>query len=398
MPPRKKGNESTAPTIIIIKKKVHDTEGGHHGGTWKIAYADFMTAMMAFFLVMWLVSTASKEQITRLASYFNPVKLSDRNPAKGVHDNEAGTPEEKAEAARAEKAEKKAEKPSKKSEAEKKPDAEKKPETEKHQSEDEQLFTNPFGVLTQLASQAEGAMAVVMAQGQGGNAMSDGASHDPFTTDPVIGQSPARAAPPPAQSATPKPDASAASHPAEAKADHPSDDKHPKSRTAPEPGEQLPTDKALEAATQLGKELGRLIDSLPKSFRPNISTKATAEGVLVSLTDDLSFNMFKVASAEPSPQLVLVLERIGTLINKHPGKLVVRGHTDARKYAGDAHGNWRLSVNRANMAYYMLLRAKVEDNRFLAVEGYADRNLRNKTDPLAAENRRIEILIKGAES
>jgi len=48
--------------------------------------------------------------------------------------------------------------------------------------------------------------------------------------------------------------------------------------------------------------------------------------------------------------------------------------------------------------YFMLLRAKVEDNRFLAVEGYADRNLRNKTDPLAAENRRIEILIKGAES
>ena len=164
------------------------------------------------------------------------------------------------------------------------------------------------------------------------------------------------------------------------------------------PGEQQPTDKALETATQLAKELGRLMESLPKSFRPNITTKATAEGVLVSLTDDLNFSMFKIASAEPSPQLVLVLERIGNLINKHPGKLIVRGHTDGRKYAGDAHGNWRLSVNRANMAYFMLLRAKVEDNRFLAVEGYADRNLRNKTDPLAAENRRIEILIKGAES
>ena len=59
-------------------------------GRWKIAYADFMTAMMTFFLVMWLINTASKEKITKLASYFNPVKLSDRNPAKGVHDNEAG--------------------------------------------------------------------------------------------------------------------------------------------------------------------------------------------------------------------------------------------------------------------------------------------------------------------
>ena len=164
------------------------------------------------------------------------------------------------------------------------------------------------------------------------------------------------------------------------------------------PGEQQPSDKARETAAQLSKELGRLMESLPKSFRPNITTKATSEGVLVSLTDDMNFSMFKIASAEPSPQLVLVLERIGNLINKHPGKLIVQGHTDGRKYAGDAHGNWRLSVNRANMAYFMLLRAKVEDSRFLAVEGYADRNLRNKADPLAADNRRIEILIKGAES
>ena len=395
MPPRKKGNDAAPPTQIIIKKKLYDSDSGHHGGTWKIAYADFMTAMMTFFLVMWLINTASKEKITRIASYFNPVKLTDRSPTKGVQDNESGgKAEEKTEAAKAEKAEK----PSKKSEAEKKSDAEKKPETEKHQSEDEQLFSNPFGVLTQLASQAEGAMAVATAQGQAGNIMSGGASHDPFITDPVIGQSPGRTAPPPVQSVTLKPDAPAAVHPAEAKADGASEDKHPNSRTAPEPGEQQPTDKALEAASQLGKELGRLMDSLPKSFRPNITTKATAEGVLVSLTDDLSFNMFKIASAEPSPQLVLVLERIGNLINKHPGKLVVRGHTDGRKYTGDAHGNWRLSVNRANMTYFMLLRAKVEDNRFLAVEGYADRNLRNKTDPLAAENRRIEILIKGAES
>ncbi len=176
------------------------------------------------------------------------------------------------------------------------------------------------------------------------------------------------------------------------------EEKRAASRTPADPGEQQPNAKAQETAAQLAKELNRLMETMPSSFRPNITTKATSEGVLVSLTDDINFNMFKIASAEPSPQLVLVLEKIGNLINKHPGRLVVRGHTDSRKYAGDAHGNWRLSVNRANMAYFMLLRAKVEDNRFLAVEGYADRNLRNKTDPLAAENCRIEILIKGAES
>ncbi len=185
---------------------------------------------------------------------------------------------------------------------------------------------------------------------------------------------------------------------AEAKMNPGAEEKRAASRTPADPGEQQPNAKAQETAAQLAKELNRLMETMPSSFRPSITTKATSEGVLVSLTDDVNFNMFKIASAEPSPQLVLVLEKIGNLINKHPGKLVVRGHTDSRKYAGDAHGNWRLSVNRANMAYFMLLRAKVEDNRFLAVEGYADRNLRNKTDPLAAENRRIEILIKGAES
>jgi chemotaxis protein MotB len=180
--------------------------------------------------------------------------------------------------------------------------------------------------------------------------------------------------------------------------DRASEDKRANGRPAPDPNERQPSDKARETAAQLSRELDRLMESLPKSFRPNITTKATSEGVLVSLTDDMNFSMFKIASAEPSPQLVFVLERIGNLINKHSGKLIVKGHTDGRKYSGDAHGNWRLSVNRANMAYFMLLRAKVEDSRFLAVEGYADRNLRNKADPLAAENRRIEILIKGAES
>ena len=210
---RKRGSEPANPTQIIVKKKLYDNDSGHHGGVWKIAYADFMTAMMTFFLVMWLINTTSKEKITRLASYFNPVKLSDRNLSKGVHDNEASGPgEEKTEAA---KAEKKAEKSSKKSETEKKTEA------EKHQTEDELLFHNPFGVLTQLASQAEGAMAIVTAQSQSGSLMGD-ASHDPFVTDPVISQPLARAAPQ-AEPSTPQLDAAPLGRPAEAKMDRASE-------------------------------------------------------------------------------------------------------------------------------------------------------------------------------
>ena len=62
---RKAGN-----TIIIKRKKV--VAGGHHGGAWKVAYADFVTAMMAFFLLMWLLSTTDEETRLGLADYFSP--------------------------------------------------------------------------------------------------------------------------------------------------------------------------------------------------------------------------------------------------------------------------------------------------------------------------------------
>lgn len=60
-----------APVIIIKRKRVV-AGGGHHGGAWKVAYADFVTAMMAFFLLMWLLNATTEEQRKGLADYFNP--------------------------------------------------------------------------------------------------------------------------------------------------------------------------------------------------------------------------------------------------------------------------------------------------------------------------------------
>lgn len=54
----------------IIVKKIKKTAGGHHGGAWKIAYADFVTAMMAFFLLMWLLGSTSKAQKEGISDYF----------------------------------------------------------------------------------------------------------------------------------------------------------------------------------------------------------------------------------------------------------------------------------------------------------------------------------------
>lgn len=58
--------------VTIIKKKKKVVGGGHHGGAWKVAYADFVTAMMAFFLLMWLLNATSEKQRKGLADYFSP--------------------------------------------------------------------------------------------------------------------------------------------------------------------------------------------------------------------------------------------------------------------------------------------------------------------------------------
>ena len=62
--------DNTAP-VIIKRKKITKAEG-HHGGAWKVAYADFVTAMMAFFLLMWLLNATTEKQRKGIADYFSP--------------------------------------------------------------------------------------------------------------------------------------------------------------------------------------------------------------------------------------------------------------------------------------------------------------------------------------
>jgi chemotaxis protein MotB len=67
---KRSGKDGKGPTIVIRREEV--LEGGHHGGAWKVAYADFVTAMMAFFLLMWLLNATTETQRKGLADYFSP--------------------------------------------------------------------------------------------------------------------------------------------------------------------------------------------------------------------------------------------------------------------------------------------------------------------------------------
>lgn len=81
------GLGQAAPRPIYVKRK-KVVAGGHHGGAWKVAYADFVTAMMAFFLVMWLVASVSKEQRAAIFDYFKNPSMeqgSAPKPAPGMN-------------------------------------------------------------------------------------------------------------------------------------------------------------------------------------------------------------------------------------------------------------------------------------------------------------------------
>lgn len=73
------GNEQT----IIIKKKKKHGDHAHHGGAWKVAYADFVTAMMAFFLLLWLLNVTTDEQRRGIADYFDPASISRESSGAG---------------------------------------------------------------------------------------------------------------------------------------------------------------------------------------------------------------------------------------------------------------------------------------------------------------------------
>ena len=176
--------------IVIVRRAHSDHDEGHHGGAWKIAFADFMTAMMCFFLVMWLISAANEQTKAAVASYFNPVKLVDRNASrKGLEElgdgpNSVGLTAENPQEASA------------KGGSDGRGNAG--PSTEKNSAEaseavnrsDEHLFADPYAVLAEIA-QDTGTKANISERGEGGaqdagpaNGASGGEAYrDPFAPD-----------------------------------------------------------------------------------------------------------------------------------------------------------------------------------------------------------------------
>ncbi len=450
-------NTREADLLIIRRGGAAEAEA-HKGGVWKIAYADFMTAMMAFFLVMWLINATSETTKTGVANYFNPIKLADgmQLPRKGLHDPEdeefkvaEGTEDEAAELAHIETdahaAEPNAAEMAAAETAAAETDAagqasgegtvgadadggdgagqQQVPGRLARFSEDA-LFRDPYAVLAAIAAEAEGTTSMVSRSGTGdiggsGNDRIGSETYgDPFDpgawfvdTRPVLAErdlpaetAPAEAATQAAAEAGPQPsprglvaelDTAGEALPAEPE---------PAPALAPAAGENeaagqgdgASADADPEAPSLRGK-LAAALGAVP-GRSPRVTVERADGGVLISLADQVDFGMFAIGSAEPLPETIAVMEKIATALNDLPGKVIIRGHTDARPFRSGGSDNWRLSSARAHMAYHMLVRGGLDEVRVERIEGYADRQLKLPDDPEAAENRRIDILVQEVHS
>ena len=83
--PAKRGKNEPEIRPIIVKKIIADSHGGHHGGAWKVAYADFVTAMMAFFLLLWILGATTEKQRKGIADYFTPTLVEMRQKSAGAN-------------------------------------------------------------------------------------------------------------------------------------------------------------------------------------------------------------------------------------------------------------------------------------------------------------------------
>lgn len=376
--------------IIFIRKRGGEDDEGHHGGVWKLAFADFMTAMMAFFLVMWIINSASKETKASIVQYFNPVQLIDSNPAhKGLRDpQEAGQG--------------KAAKPTTKED--KQMPAPPSPSEKDEPQREAALLYDPMTTLDEIAGSSAAASSTE-ASGKPGQAPPT--FGDPFDRSVRgVGYVDQRA------EDNGSPDKSTQVEPVEAPAKAaaftPPSTAKPAAKSADKPARQTSAagdDKTKEAkapaslAAQTRAALDKIIQAETAGARaaPHVEVAETSEGLLISLTDDANFSMFAVGSVKPKPQLVRIIGRVGQLLSKQPGEIELRGHTDGRSYKTRVYDNWRLSADRANMAYYMLVRGGVAEQRVVKIAGYADRQLKAPKEPLAAANRRIEILLRKGE-
>jgi len=283
--PKRSRNEPEPRPIIIVKKIIAAEHAGHHGGAWKVAYADFVTAMMAFFLLLWILGATTEKQRKGIADYFSPTLVQMREKSAG----------------------------------------------------------------------SNGAF--------GGDSIT---SKDHY---------PHKAAQTGSKSITIPKDAS---------------------------GGQKEGASAIRARDrihfqQLQQKLAQRMaaNKTLNGLAPHVRFTETPEGLRIDIVDGADFSMFALGSDALTPRAAQLIGDVATTVATVPNGVIVRGHTDSLPYAaGRDVNNWTLSSARAEATRKRLADGGVTPDRFVRIEGVADREpYEGATDAYDPRNRRMSITL-----
>jgi len=358
MAARKRGDR---PIIIIRKEEV--VEGGHHGGAWKVAYADFVTAMMAFFLLMWLLNATTEEQRRGLADYFSPNNVMARTtsgfgqPFGGLTPNIDGSLASNKGAVQVVMAP---------------------PHPVIDSDEDE------GDVPAHNAPQRESGPALVPTAREGGTAAALRPAAGPADPD----ADPARLGRPDQQGRADGRDSPA---PADA-SDNPRDALAQARAAADRADAERQERQTLERAAQAIKDAVRADPALA-AIAAQLQVDLIPEGLRIQVVDADKQPMFATGSSALNDRARALLAKVAPVLLRLPEGVSIAGHTDAQPYRGNDRSNWDLSAERANATRRLLTDAGLPEARIRSVAGHAEREPLVTADPLAAANRRVAIVV-----
>ena len=338
------------PRGVIIKRYEAAEGGGHHGGAWKVAYADFVTAMMAFFLLMWLLNATTEDQRKGLADYFSPNNVMSHASSgtgqpfgghtafdEGALVSDRGSVEIT---------------------------TGKRPVIERTENGDDPVYTENHRAY--------------VGQGVGTGPRADDQDEEPETDEKQRGQKGTKPAPGPGGSA------------AEANQGHPDSRPLTAAQFAAEKARQEKA--AFEQAAEQIREAVRADPAMAELAR-QLTIDMTPDGLRIQILDEVKLPMFATGSAAPNDRARILVQKVVPILNKLRQPISIAGHTDAAPFPGPDRTNWELSAERANATRRLLIDGGLPETRIKSVTGNADRDPLLPTDPLAAANRRIAILV-----
>ncbi len=335
----------------IIIKRVKKGAHGHHGGAWKLAYADFVTAMMAFFLLLWLLNAVTEEQLQGIADYFAPTTVSQSNNGAGG-----------------------------------------------------MLGGQVMGKGAQTSNSAPPAVALSLPPptiGEGGESLTDpkegmsdqdleGLSDKP-NEQPGTGL---------AASGTGKPQKNNNKEQATANAAKAVPGKDQQLSQAEITEQQLAEAQAAKEQADFEKAqaaLKQAINSIPElaKLADSLLVDNTPEGLRIQIVDQEGLAMFPSGSADMFGHTHALLNLVGRVIKQLPEKISISGHTDSVPFSGqNNYSNWELSADRALAARRVLTaEGGVPKDRVERVIGQADTEPLLKDDPTNPRNRRLTIVL-----